>query len=112
MTIAFAEPAANVVVERGRTTIADRVVDRVTLHAAVEDPDVLSAKASARVTGVVTALDISVTLRYPVPVAATTARVRSHVIARVEELTGLSVSRVDISVAALESDTKPRRRVL
>jgi uncharacterized alkaline shock family protein YloU len=96
---------------RGRTTVADRVIDRIAEQAAIEDVDVFSAKANARVTGQTTVVEIGLGLRYPTPIGATTERVRSHLMARVQELSGLSVSRVDVAVAELVTDIKPDRRV-
>ncbi|ONI78694.1 hypothetical protein ALI144C_28265 [Actinosynnema sp. ALI-1.44] len=98
-------------VDRGRTTVADRVVARVAQAAAAEDPDVVSAKTNAKVAGTTTALDIRVGLRYPAPVGAATERLRGHLIERVEQLTGMTVSQVDIAVTALTSDRKEHRRV-
>lgn len=100
-----------VVARPGRTTIADRVIDRLAEQAALEDADVFSAKASARVTGRTTAVEIRLDLRYPTPVATTTERVRSHLMTRVQELSGLPVSRVDVVIAALVTDIEPERRV-
>jgi uncharacterized alkaline shock family protein YloU len=112
MTIA---PVAAVTVSghvgRGRTTVADRVIDRIAEQAAIEDADVVSAKANARVTGQTTVVEIGLGLRYPTPVGATTERVRSHLMTRVQELSGLSVSRVDVAATELVTDVKPGRRV-
>jgi uncharacterized alkaline shock family protein YloU len=98
-------------VERGRTTVADRVIDRIAEQAALEDVDVVSAKANARVTGQTTVVEIGLGLRYPTPVAAATERVRSHLMTRVQELSGLSMSRVDVAVTELVTAIKPDRRV-
>jgi uncharacterized alkaline shock family protein YloU len=48
---------------------------------------------------------------YPASVSRTTENARSHLMRRVQELTGLSVSRVDIAVTALHNDTTNVRRV-
>jgi uncharacterized alkaline shock family protein YloU len=48
---------------------------------------------------------------YPASVSRTTENARSHLMRRVEELTGLAVSRVDIVVTALHSYTTNGRRV-
>nr|WP_042190705.1 hypothetical protein [Kibdelosporangium sp. MJ126-NF4]CEL19526.1 hypothetical protein [Kibdelosporangium sp. MJ126-NF4]CTQ94674.1 hypothetical protein [Kibdelosporangium sp. MJ126-NF4] len=98
-------------IDRGRTSVADRVVSRIAQAAAAEDQDVVSAKTSARVTGTTAALDIRVGLRYPAPVGASTERLRGHLVDRVEQLTGMSVSQVDIAITALTSDRKEHRRV-
>jgi uncharacterized alkaline shock family protein YloU len=48
---------------------------------------------------------------YPASVRRTTENAREHVIRRVEELTGLTVSRVDITITALHSGAVETRRV-
>ncbi|USX48362.1 Asp23/Gls24 family envelope stress response protein [Lentzea sp. HUAS12] len=96
----------------GLTTVADRAVGRIAGRAAVEVPDVLDCAVTARVTGGVATLDARLDLRYPAPVAATAARVRAHLVARVAELTGLRVSVVDVAVGVLRADAAPVRRVL
>ncbi|MGI5501885.1 Asp23/Gls24 family envelope stress response protein [Lentzea sp. CA-135723] len=95
----------------GLTTVADRAVGRIAGRAALEVPDVLDCAVTARVTGGVATLDARLDLRYPAPVAATAARVRAHLVARVGALTGLRVSVVDVSVVVLRSDTPQVRRV-
>lgn len=112
MTIApAAAPALTNQDGHGRTTIADRVIDLLAEQAAIEDVDVVSADADARVTGRSATVEVRLGLRYPAPVAVTTERVRSHVSSRVQELSGLSVSRIDIAVTALVTPVKPDRRV-
>jgi uncharacterized alkaline shock family protein YloU len=114
--------------ERGRTTVENRVVERIAAHAvtevdgvggtghrmlgvavADEDPG-RPARVSARLTGGSATLDVHVSVVYPAPVAATAARARAHLIRRTGELTGLNVGRVDIAVTALHGGmTRPRR---
>ncbi|EHR52673.1 hypothetical protein SacmaDRAFT_4488 [Saccharomonospora marina XMU15] len=114
---------------RGRTTIADRVVERIAVHAAREVEGVggsarrllgvrvsgeapqRSVQADARVRAGTASLRMQLSVRYPTPVARTVEQARDHVMRRVTELTGLAVSRVDVTVTALHSDTERRRTV-
>ncbi len=96
---------------RGLTTVADRAVGRIASRAAQEVAGVAGATAGAQVTGGVAALDVRLDLHYPAPVATTTAAVRAHLVERVGLLTGLTVSVVDISVAALRAATEMTGRV-
>jgi uncharacterized alkaline shock family protein YloU len=56
---------------------------------------------------------LTISIRYPAPVRSTSTRVRTAVAERVEQLTGLRVSWVDLTVAQLSTTDpwKPRRRV-
>ncbi|MFJ8963290.1 Asp23/Gls24 family envelope stress response protein [Lentzea sp. NPDC102401] len=114
--------------ERGALWISEEVVARVAGHAVREvdgvggaDGQVLgvslggktpapAAKVSAHVAGDTATLTVRLSLTYPAPVARTVQRVREHVVRRVGELTGLSVTRVDIVVTALHNATGTRRR--
>ena len=109
-------PAAG---QRGRTTIADRVVARVAARAVTEveltggvarqlmgitigrRTGAGSAHVDARVDGHLAMIEVRLSLAYPAPVRAVTREVRSHVIERVTTLTGLEVRHVDIEVADL-----------
>jgi uncharacterized alkaline shock family protein YloU len=112
---------------RGRTTLADRAVARIAAHAVTEVDDVGgaahrvlgvavggpalggSAQVSAHVYGETTVLHVRLSVVYPQSVARATERVRAHLLHRVKELTGLEVSRVDITVTALRpSQTEDR----
>jgi uncharacterized alkaline shock family protein YloU len=114
---------------RGRTTIADRAVERVATQLLTEvenvggtarrmlgvtvggeDPD-RDARVTATVTGETAALEVRLSVAYPASVSWTTENARDHLTRRVEELTGLAVSRVDIVVTALHDDTTTVRRV-
>jgi uncharacterized alkaline shock family protein YloU len=115
--------------DRGRTTTANRAIERIAaklvtevegvggaaqrvLGVAVGSEDLdQSAKVTARVSGYRASLDVRLSVAYPAPVAATTQRARDHLMHRVAELTGLTVSRVDITVTALHSDAARTRRV-
>jgi uncharacterized alkaline shock family protein YloU len=105
--------------ERGRTTIADRVVARVATRAVAEVEQTGgaarqligitigpqtgegTARVSARTDGHLAMIQLRVSLAYPAPVRAVTREVRRHVIERVTGLTGLEVRHVDIEVARL-----------
>ncbi|GAA4789241.1 hypothetical protein GCM10023200_24840 [Actinomycetospora chlora] len=105
--------------ERGELTIADGVVARLVDAAAGEVEGVtvpaagglpLGRRARARVRRGEGRLDVGLTLdvTYPTPVAATADAVRDHVVARVRELAGLEVDRVDVEVATLVAADTPR----
>jgi uncharacterized alkaline shock family protein YloU len=115
--------------ERGRTTIADRAVERIAAQAVTDVDDVGGAarrvlglavggedldhpaEVSATVSGATTALDVRLSLEYPASVGTATESVRRHLMDRVHELTGLAVSRVDITVTALRGSAAGNRRV-
>ncbi|MEU7788978.1 MULTISPECIES: Asp23/Gls24 family envelope stress response protein [unclassified Amycolatopsis] len=125
MTTTLTAPSA----ERGALTIADQVVERLAVHAVREVEDVggaagrvlglsvggedldRSAKVSVRVDGEAVTLDVRLSIVYPASVARTTGRVREHLRQRVAELTGLTVTRVDITVTALHTTAATPRRV-
>ncbi|MFJ7213492.1 Asp23/Gls24 family envelope stress response protein [Amycolatopsis sp. NPDC098790] len=115
--------------DRGTLTIAGQVVQRLAAHAVLEVDDV--GGAAGRILGVslgaedldrpaqVTAhvadgavtLDVRISIAYPASVTRTTERAREHLVRRVEELTGLTVTRVDFTVTALHSSGIQHRRV-
>ncbi|WP_370937555.1 Asp23/Gls24 family envelope stress response protein [Amycolatopsis sp. cg13] len=115
--------------ERGSLTISEHAVERMAAHAAGEIDRVggaagrtlgislggealdRSAKTSARIAGGEVELDVRISLEYPAPVGATTERVRGHLRGRVEELTGMPVRRVGITVTALHAEAVGQRRV-
>ncbi|WP_410567566.1 Asp23/Gls24 family envelope stress response protein [Amycolatopsis sp. cmx-4-61] len=115
--------------DRGTLTIAEQAVQRLAAHAARELDDVggtagrflgvslgaedldRSARVTAHVTGSEVTLDIRLSITYPASVTRTTERAREHLERRVEELTGLVVTRVDITVTALRTTVAQRRRV-
>lgn len=115
--------------ERGSLTIGEHVLERLAARAASEVDRVggaagrtlgislggealdRSAKASARIAGGEVELDVRISLEYPAPVGATTERVRGHLRERVEELTGMPVRRVGITVTALHAEVAGRGRV-
>ncbi|WP_410596128.1 Asp23/Gls24 family envelope stress response protein [Amycolatopsis sp. lyj-23] len=123
MTTSLAVP------ERGTLSIAEQAVQRLAAHAVAELDDVggsagrflgvslaaedldRSAKVTAHVTGGEVRLDVRLSITYPASVTRTTERAREHLENRVEELTGLVVTRVDITVTALHTTAARRGRV-
>lgn len=113
----------------GTLTISDGAVARIAAHAATEVDGVggaanrvlgvvvgaedldNAAKVTAAVAGTSAALDVRLSVSYPASVASTTERTRAHLMRRVEEFTGLTVSRVDITVTALLPTAAATRRV-
>ena len=70
-----------------------------------------SAKVSARVGDETVTLDVRISIVYPASVARTTEKAREHLVERVEALTGLTVTRVDLTVTALHTTAGQVRRV-
>lgn len=101
---------------RGRTEIADRVLERIAAQA-LHEVDRAGGVARrvlgvplgrergpqvrAHVDGRLATLQMTVSVTYPEPVRQVTRRLREHVTTRVGELTGLTVRQVDIDVATL-----------
>ena len=107
--------------ERGTLTIEDRAIERIATQAVTEVDglggtarlfgDDRAAKVSARVSGETATLDVRLSIGYPLSVAGTTENARRHLQQRVGELAGLTVSRVDITVTALQTRAAEKRRV-
>lgn len=113
----------------GRTTIADRVVERIAAQAVAEvdratgvprqllgvaigsTDENTTARVSAAVDGGIVSVRVTLAVIWPNPVRAVTREVRAHVTTRVQELTGLRVADVDIDVSELLTATTPPRRV-
>ena len=108
--------------QRGRTTIADRVVAQIATRAVAEAAQAGGAgragrpliglmpgrqagegpaRASARVNGNLALIEMRLSLAYPAPVRSLSREVRGHVMERVTALTGIEVRHVDIEVARL-----------
>ncbi|MCQ4206144.1 MULTISPECIES: Asp23/Gls24 family envelope stress response protein [Streptomyces] len=124
---------------RGRTTIADGVVEKIAglaardvvgVHAmgsglsrtfgAVRDrvpggTKSVSRGVKAEVGEVQTALDLEIVVEYGVSIADTARAVRENVIAAVERMTGLEVVEVNIAVSDVklpdEEDEEPESRL-
>ncbi|MDO3651194.1 Asp23/Gls24 family envelope stress response protein [Nocardia mangyaensis] len=94
----------------GTTAVGERAVRRIAERAAAEvagvEPEV---RVSAQVVGTGATLRVRLPVRYPLPVGRVTDECRAHLIARTEELTGLTVPRVDIEVSALVPEPSERR---
>ncbi|WP_020496512.1 Asp23/Gls24 family envelope stress response protein [Sciscionella marina] len=105
MTVLSAAPAA----DRGKTTIADRVVERIATRALAGMDGIGTATATANIEGNTATVRLRVSVRYPEPVSEVTGRARELVRERIGELTGLGVPRVDITVTALETANDTRR---
>lgn len=116
----LAEPA-----ERGRTVVADRVVSRVASIATSEVESVVDTRngwtklvrrglphAEAVVAGGTSRITVEVAATWPTPLSALSAKVREHVGTRVAELTGVSVTRVDVTVADVVHVESASRRVV
>jgi uncharacterized alkaline shock family protein YloU len=105
--------------QRGRTTIADRVVARVAAQAAAEVEQTGgaarqlagitigrqtgegTARVGVRTDGHLAMIDMRLSVAYPAPVRTLTREVRRHVMERVTGLTGFEVRAVDIDVVSL-----------
>lgn len=118
--------------DRGITTIAPAVVEKIAGRAATEidgvgvvapaglrklfsstpDPDT-PPEADARVGMERASVALTISVTYPAPVRATSTQVRAAVAQRVEQYTGLHVSWVDVTVAQLPTSDpwKSARRV-
>lgn len=121
-TQAEAVPAAEA---RGETEIAERVLERIAGYAITEvdqaggyarrvlgvplgqDSTRSAPQVSAQIDGGLATLQMTISVVYPTPVPRVARKLRERVTTRVEELTGLDVRQVDISVANL---IRPPRR--
>lgn len=109
--------------DRGRTRIADRVVEKIAARAVAEvdnatgvarrvlgvrlgsaGPD-SKVRVDADVDGGVVSVHASMAVRWPAPVRTVTRQVRSNVTDRVQSLTGLRVEQVDIDVTTLLTES-------
>jgi len=103
---------------RGRLVVSRKVVEKITRKAASEVAEAggtsggvlglgsrsdLSAlpKADVELSGRTASIDLDISVAYPTPIRQATDRVRQHVMDRVAQLTGLEVTRVDITVTGL-----------
>jgi uncharacterized alkaline shock family protein YloU len=123
--------------ELGTIVVRDDVVAKIAACAAVEIPDAGAAatrvmgraipgggrlglratdlealpKTKAEIDGNSAFLSVELSIRWPASVTDTTAQVRQHVRERVQELAGLTVAEVDITVADLATTIAPPPRV-
>ena len=119
----MADDAPAPAAERGRTTIADKVVQRVASIATAEIEAVVDTRkgwtklirkglphAEAVVAGGTSRITVEVAATWPSPLAQVAAQVREHVSRQVVEITGVAVSRVDVTVAdVVHLDSAPSR---
>lgn len=114
---------------RGRTRIADQVLERIAAHALAEvdhvggvarrvlgvplghDRTSAEPRVDAHVDGRIATLRMTVSVVYPAPVRQVAHRVRDHVAARVAEFTGLDVRQVDVDIASLVQEESQGRQV-
>lgn len=113
--------------ERGHTTIAEHAVEHIATRLIAESEHMggtarrvfgvtlgaehhgRDAQVHARVHGeTATSLTVRCSIPYPTPVRQATDAVRTHLMRRVEELTGLTVQHVDITVTALTTEAGVR----
>jgi uncharacterized alkaline shock family protein YloU len=132
-----AEPARAGRTELGTIRVGDGVVTKIAARAAAENPDAGAAaarvlgravpgaghlgvrgtdldalpKTTVQVDGAKAFVTLEISVRWPAPVSEVTSQVRSHVRARVAEMTGLDVDEVHIVVADLATDITPPPRV-
>ncbi|MFI6244413.1 Asp23/Gls24 family envelope stress response protein [Micromonospora sp. NPDC050795] len=122
--------------ELGQLTIADRVVEKIAAQAVLEIPDAGGAaprvfghampgaghlgirrtglrqvpKAAADVDGRTVYLDLAISTRWPASIVHVSTQVREHVQNRVQDLTGLTVAEIRISVTGLITGSNPTDR--
>lgn len=109
-------PPVRGIAERGTTSIAPSVIEKIAGRAASEVRGVEAAEpsalrrfmpfvdcgaADAEVGHERAAVDLAISVRYPSPVWAKAAAVRERVIERVQELTGLRAIRVNVAVTQI-----------
>lgn len=123
--------------ELGRITVDARVVAKIAARAALEIPDAGGAsprvlgrnmpaaqplglrrtaldslpKTSADTDGALTSIDVTLSVRWPASINDVTNTVRQHLARRVNELTGLTVAEVNVTVSALVTQLDPGSRV-
>jgi uncharacterized alkaline shock family protein YloU len=112
--------------QRGVTSIPAQVVARIAEQVAAEVPQVgsgaggvlgvgarrdFAARPSARceLYGRTAVLSLDVGVEFPTPLAPALSALRAHLRDRVQQLTGLEVGRLDVSVSWLHPSTGARR---
>lgn len=122
-------PEATAAEERGRLTIADRVVERVAGYAATQvdgaaaaprrllgisvgeaRPD-SEAAVRATVDGQVATVEATIAVAWPQSVRRVTEALRAHIREDVRRVTDVEVAHVDVDVVDFVTDTAPARRV-
>jgi uncharacterized alkaline shock family protein YloU len=116
--------------ERGSTAIADRVIERIATQAVSEVEAAggsarrvlgvavggggldQSAQVTAAISGRSASLTVHMSVAYPASISGTARQTRQSLVSRIEDLTGYTVSRVDVTVTAVHASVAPTRRVL
>ncbi|PWD51335.1 hypothetical protein C8046_12360 [Serinibacter arcticus] len=104
---------------RGRTTVADRVIEKIARQAARSSSPVTSGRvlgSGLPVVSVTTAgerarVDARIAAPWGAPPSSTAARAARHIRESLEALTPLTVDVVEVAVAELVLATTPERRV-
>ncbi|WP_165355107.1 Asp23/Gls24 family envelope stress response protein [Nocardioides oleivorans] len=112
------------VAERGRTVVADKVVERVASIATAEVEAVIDTRtgwtrlvrkglphAEAVVAGGTSRITVAVAATWPTPLAQVAAQVRENVTRQVAHITGVTVARVDVTVADVVHLDSPAPRI-
>ena len=123
------QPADRQPEERGRTVLAERVIQKIAAQIASEQPHIggtsggvlglgrqesLDARPTVKVelTGRIATLALEVGVRSPAPIRQVTEDLRETLRRRVTEATGVQVRQVDIRVGYLQPRTEQGRREL
>jgi uncharacterized alkaline shock family protein YloU len=104
--------------QRGRTLVCERVASKIACGAALEVPGVRQVSrrdgglpwnrsSAAHVRGDEVEVGLNVVVDYPAPLREVAGDIRSHVATQVGELTGLRVSRVDVTMTELAPGERP-----
>ena len=104
--------------ERGRTIIADSVLERLAARVALDVDGVVAdgsdlegligrrfPKAQATVAGQRARVSVDIAVAWPTPLTTVSRAVRDAVSGRVGELTGLSIDAVDVHVARVTTSS-------
>lgn len=124
-----ADTSADAVDDRGRTELRERAVAKIVVAAASEVDDVASPvtrvlgqtlgsadldgrpAADVRLDGDLVTAEVRLSVRWPASVADATDRVRTRIGERLDDLAGLRLGHVDITVTDLPTDGRTRPRV-
>ncbi len=127
-TTQLPEATTGLLTPRGETIIGPMVVEKIASRAATEVEGVggvvrtglgrllpwvagdSSAQAAADVHEDTVAVDLTVNVRYPEPVATVTGNIRAQVVQRLASLTGLTATEVNITVDELVVERRSSRR--
>ncbi|MBG6218237.1 putative alkaline shock family protein YloU [Arthrobacter sp. CAN_A6] len=113
--------------DRGRLTISEKAIEKIAGQVAVETPGVHGTtggflgigtrdnedtrpKVKVQLHGLTASIHVRVGIRYPVPLRATTERLREQIRTEVSARCGVDVRQVDIDIDALVSDTNTNGR--